>query len=75
MKTKYFVRGSKNLELRFDNLKEAFEMAKEIACYDTFVTLTKRTWKRTWNERWNERNVIVGYETVVVNADGTFTNL
>lgn len=67
MKTKYFVRGSKNFELMFDNLKEAFEMAKEIAYYDTFVTLNKRTW--------NESNLIVGYETVVVNADGTFTNL
>ena len=67
MKTQYFVRGSKNFEIKFDNLKEAFEMAKAVAYYDTFVTLNKRTW--------DENNLIVGYETVIVKADGTFTDL
>lgn len=67
MKTQYFVRGSKNFEIKFDNLKEAFEMAKTVAYYDAFVTLNKRTW--------DENNLIVGYETVVVKADGTFTEL
>ena len=67
MRIKYFVRNSKNVEVRFDNLREAFEMAKAIACYDTFVTLNKRTW--------NENNLIVGYETCAVKADGTFTYL
>ena len=67
MKVKYFVRNSKNIELGFQDLKEAFDLAKAIASYDSFVTLNKRTW--------NDNGGIIGYETCVVKADGSFSYL
>ena len=66
MKVRYEVRElAGTYGMRFEDLKEAFNMAKACAVYCTEMALIKMVW--------NTDNRIESTETCIVKADGSFT--
>ena len=66
MKIRYDVSKMATLgSMRFDNLKEAFALAKVMAKNEGEAIVLRKL-------VWDDTNRIIGIETVIVNAEGHF---